>query len=995
MKGKFKKSLLAATVGLTVYCGSALADTGGLRITVTDSVGNPVAGAEVDVHTPESLTSKTGMTDENGEIRLMGLDPSAKYEVEVNGTGYQAVKSKNVRVVSGQSFALNYALNAAAESLEEVLVTGQKVQMVDSTSTVVGQDITLDLTESLPTGRDYQSYLQLAPGTKPAIDGNPSSKSGVNYSDAVDSKGRTSGSSTDNLYYIDNINVTDNVNGTFGANVNSEIIQEQHVLTGGLAAEYEGGSGLVSRVVTKSGSNEFHGSVNYYTQNDSLVADNKHNDGNKFSTFDSAFTLGGPIIQDKLWFFTSYQVKEREDDVFYADTGEFMRTAKQTTDLGFAKLTWQATDNDKLVATFFNDPSDITGSRQSDVLNNRDQRQRQGGDNYKLEYSHSWDNMILTLEAASHEGEISTLAADKSTRNDVAYMGGNPAQTDLDRGGVGYDSLQFRNKDTWAATFEYFLDTNWGSHEIKTGYSYTENERERDLQYTGDGAQYSSIAMANSGASLADLTGGDWTGSLELVTDDYARIISAMMDANPDYYLALFDANSNGVIDNIDKNEDENIEAYKELEALTFSSSAGNPGDSINVYRINMASTEPFTVKTKGSAFFIQDSWNYDQWTVNAGVRAEQWKHFASDGSNIFTFDWELAPRLGVTYNINGDGSSKVWGFYGRYYDPIRTDMTSFAGTVTGYVLDEQVYVGDHWLTYRTRGPGDALIAPSTKTPYTDEFMLGYSMSLSDDMSAEVTYTNRVTKDVLEDYDLGLYTDPDSAGKYALPLSYFGLSEMPNSNYTLATLKGGKREYQGLEFTFRKRRSDNWQMLASYTYNLAKGNSNSDGNADFQGDVVWLDPRAPGMWGDQPGNIEHLFKVAGSYFFSNGIELGLVYNWNSGLRYSDTWSVAGRHLPIRVDDPYEDGGVTTRWVDGSSVGDKVASSYGTLDARVKYSYQLAGYEAEFFLDIFNVFDDQAGMREQDLLAGDGTYAFGEPVEWVEPRRFYLGTRVSF
>ncbi|WP_250459210.1 TonB-dependent receptor [Microbulbifer litoralis] len=993
MKNKFKRGLLAVTIGMTAYCGSAFADTGALRITVTDASGNPVSGAEVDVHTPESLTTKTGVTDENGEIRLIGLDPSAKYEVEVSGEGYQPIKNKNVLVVSGQSFALNYELNAIGDSIEEVQVTGQRVQMVDSTSTIVGQDITLDLTESLPTGRDYQSYLQLAPGTKPSSGGNPSSKSGVNYSDAVDSKGRTSGSSTDNFYYIDNINVTDNVTGTFGANVNSEIIQEQHVLTGGMPAEYEGGAGLVSRVVTKSGSNEFHGSVNYYTQNDGLVADNKHVDGNSFSTFDSAFTLGGPIIRDKLWFFTSYQVKEREDDVFDADSGNFMRKVNREEELGFAKLTWQATENDKLVATYFNDPTDISGSRQSDTLNNRDRAQSLGGDNYKLEYSHSWDNMLLTLEAASHEGEISSLAADKSTRNDVAYLGGDPSKSDLDRGGYGSDSIQFRNRDTWAATFEYFLDTNWGSHEIKVGYSNTENERMRDFSYTGDGAQYSSIAMANSGASLEDLTGGGWTGSVEIVEDDYERIISAMMDANPDYYLELFDSNNNGTIDNIDKDEEANIEKYKELEALAFSSSAGNPGDSVNVYRINMASTEPFTVKTKGNAFFIQDSWNYDKWTINAGVRAEEWEHFASDGSSIFTFDYEFAPRFGVTYDIGGDGSSKVWGFYGRYYDPVRTDMTSFAGTVTGYVLDEQVFVGDHWLTYRTRGPGDALIAPATKTPYTDEILLGYSMSFGDNMSAEVTYTDRVTEDIMEDYDLGLYTE--GLGDFTLPPEYFGLDEVPEGyNYTIGTLKGGKREYKGLEFTFRKRRSDNWQMLASYTYNKAKGNTNSDGNADFQGDVVWLDPRAPGMWGDQPGNIEHLFKAAGSYFFNNGIEVGLVYNWNSGLRYSNTWSVAGRHLPDRGEQ-FEYGGVSTAWVDENSVGSNVADSYGTLDARVKYTYQIAGYEAEFFLDIFNVFDDQAGIREQDLTDGDGVYDFGQAVEWVEPRRFYLGTRMSF
>src|SRR5690606_10797723 len=154
-----------------------------------------------------------------------------------------------------------------------------------------------------PSTRSYQSYLQLVPGVKPSASGNPSSKSGVNYADV----GGAIGVSTDNLYYIDGVNVTDPLTGTFGANLNSAIIQEMQVLTGGIPAEFAGGAGLISKVITKSGGNDFHGSINYYLQNSNLVADNKHLSANKFSTYDAALTLGGPIIKDKLWFFASYQ----------------------------------------------------------------------------------------------------------------------------------------------------------------------------------------------------------------------------------------------------------------------------------------------------------------------------------------------------------------------------------------------------------------------------------------------------------------------------------------------------------------------------------------------------------------------------------------------------------------------------------------------------------------------------------------------------------------
>jgi hypothetical protein len=336
--------------------------------------------------------------------------------------------------------------------------------------------------------------------------------------------------------------------------------------------------------------------------------------------------------------------------------------------------------------------------------------------------------------------------------------------------------------------------------------------------------------------------------------------------------------------------------------------------------------------------------------------------------------------------------------------------MTAFAGTMSGSVREEQVFVDGDWLTYRTRGPADGYFAPTTKTPYTDEFMLGYERSLTENQSVAITYTNRVTKDIMEDYDLCVYVyagDPSypdctepSAGGFSLPLSYFGFETAPVSNYFIATLNGAKREYDGVEVSWRKRRSadSNWFGLMSYSYNDAKGNSNSDGNADFQGDVLWLDPASPNQWGPQPGNVKHLFKAAGSYAWDNGFEVGATVRWNSGTIYSSTWSIYRRHLPD-ICPEYEFNGTTQPWICPGVVGGQETDSYGIVDARAKYvkDFELGGssYTAEFFIDIFNVLDNQAANREQDLSAGDGVYSFGQANGWVAPRRFYLGARVSF
>src|SRR5262249_49134709 len=148
--------------------------------------------------------------------------------------------------------------------------------VVDVKRSIAGQDITLRLTESLPTGRSYQSYLQLVPGVQAdssVSGGNPSSRSGLNWKDVITNDNL--GISPENNYYFESINVTDPVTGTFGANLNTEIIQEQKVITGGIPAEFVGTGGLVSTVITKSGSNSYHGSANYFFQNQNLVAADK------------------------------------------------------------------------------------------------------------------------------------------------------------------------------------------------------------------------------------------------------------------------------------------------------------------------------------------------------------------------------------------------------------------------------------------------------------------------------------------------------------------------------------------------------------------------------------------------------------------------------------------------------------------------------------------------------------------------------------------------
>ena len=929
---------LVAVLALLAAAQPAVAqvtETGTIEVLVQDASGLPIPGATVVASATDTVTKREGVSDAAGRALLVGLAPSANYIVSTELTGFRSARNENVLVRSGLTATVRVPL-AVGGLTEQVQVTAES-PIVDARSATTGQDITLQLTESLPTGRSYQSYLQLVPGVlpdDPQQPGNPASKSGINYSDI----GGNLGVSSDNFYYFNGINVTDPVTGTFGSNLNTEIIQEQKVLTGGIPAEYIGTPGLLSTVITKSGSNLFHGSANYFFQNDALVAENQNSVLQKFSTYDAAGTIGGPIVRDRAWFFGSYRKVEREDDVTSLDTDEFLRTVKNQQDQGYAKGTWTATHNDTVSFTFLNDPTDISGRRDRDLTNARDRARVQGGDNYSLNYLRLQGPILIEAAYNVHNGEVTDLSAIRDVSNTVIYRSTDVRTlTDEQLGGFGQDIIDQRDTKGVRGSLQY----SWNRHTFKGGLEWSRNDNFRDLIYVDD-KTVSSLQNGLVGLSASELATGSFSGRDFNVNNssDFNGLINTINQSpNRAQFYAQFDANGDGTITSAEMGP-----------RLTFSSTTGNPDGRVNYDRTLMSQRGSQETRSDGLSFFVQDQFIYNRMTFNVGLRAEQWKHFASTGEDIFTFDWAVAPRLSAAYDVRGDGKQKLYGYYGRYYDPIRNNMTNFAGTLSGFVLEEQVFIDNDWSTYRTRGglvQQDAFFAPSTKTPYTDDVTAGYQVDLGRNMSLETAYTYRRTRDILEDYDLALFAESvngttDYAGPIDDPqsmwlgLDYFGYTENPGSNFVIATLNGGKRDYQGVDLIFRKRYSNNWQLLGSYSYNWAKGNTNSDSNADFQGDVLYLDPLAPNTYQKQPGVIPHIFKAAGSYIWPIGIELGAAFRYNSGTIASRTALASQRNLPIQVDVPFVYAGVNDFWVTPDAIGSLQNPAWAQLDLRAQY-----------------------------------------------------------
>ncbi len=995
--GVFLLGLLLAGVSTA---SAQVSTTGTIQVIVEDPQGGRLPGVSVSVASSDTVTQRQAVTDTEGVATLEALAPSANYTVKAQLSGFRDLDRTAILVSSGQVTTLRMELSLSTVT-ETVTVQGQTTPLVDVTRATTGTDITLRLTESLPTGRSYQSYLQLVPGVLPDsqnASGNPSSRSGMNWKDNGSATDFV-GSSADNFYYFEGINVTDPVAGTFGANLNTEIIQEQKVITGGIPAEYVGAAGLISTVITKSGTNSYSGSANYFFQNDNLVAKNENLADNSFSSTDTAFTFGGPILKNSLWAFGSYRYLNNTTDVNAQDTRALLREVETIQKQGFVKATYAPTQNDTLSFMFLNDPYDRSGSTDPTVPNNRDRTRRQGGNNYSANYSRIWGKLLLDAAWNKHDAVNTDLATFRDPRNTIAYQS-TTARTLADEqlGGFGQDFPESRPTQRFKVSGQYAF----GAHRVKAGYEFAQNKNIRDLLYTPstDRSQYTSIANLYGPVTAASIANSTlWSTRQFNVTNasDFNGLITTINGLpNRAAFYSQYDTDGDGT-----------ITAAEMGTALQFTSTAGNPNNAVNYYRITQTAVGIQDQQLRANNFYLQDEFALGRFTFNLGVRAESWEHFSTTGFSIFKFDTTWAPRLSAVYDLRGDGSQKASAYWGRYYDPIRLDMANFAGTTNGSTREEQVFINNQWVTYRVRGFSaipDGLFAPSTKTPYTDELQLGYEADLGSNQSVSATYYNRRTRDIFEDFDPGIYTKPASYGgdinaPNSLFLGYDYLGFDPNNppvaNFFLATLKGGKRDYNGLELVYRKRFANSWQALVSYSYIDSNGNTASDGNADFAGDVFWLDPRAPNMEGTVPGTINSLFKAGGSYTTKWGIELGGSYRWNSGTIVNRTQLASNRRLPVQVATPFVYGGISENWVDPTAVAAVQNPSWGQADLRVQYVRRLGRLTTELFADIFNVFNDQAATRTEDLVAGTGTNKFGDEIAWVNPRRAFLGARVRF
>jgi len=209
-----------------------------------------------------------------------------------------------------------------------------------------------------------------------------------------------------------------------------------------------------------------------------------------------------------------------------------------------------------------------------------------------------------------------------------------------------------------------------------------------------------------------------------------------------------------------------------------------------------------------------------------------------------------------------------------------------------------------------------------------------------------------------------------------------------NINYFLSNLYGGKRDIYGLDFEVSKRFDTGSFVVAQYSFKRALGNSQSDGNADLQGDYIFLDPRNDWMWGPTPGTIPHKIKIFGTYRTPFGLDIGALFYWNSGMKYTESYNF----LPDAYDIYYN-------WPLGGNeyakTGQLQTQNYYQLDLKFNYGIRLKDVAVlDLFLDVYNITNNQAPIDLQ-YTRNDPKWDYQEITEILMPLRLYIGARIRF
>lgn len=301
----------AYVIAFLLACTPALAQltTGTISGTVLDTTQAALPGVTVTITHAGTGQTRTVVTNERGFYEAPNL-PVGNYSLTASLQGFGTAQHKDVQLAIGRNTVIDLTL-AVGGLAQEVTVTGG-APLIETTSATVSNLISSQQVEDLPlVNRDLTQLTFLQPGVIKI----PSSGDQGVFSGMGDKFTVAGARGTQNLYLLDGVSNADlsgNAQGASGSYMGAETVQEIQIVTNNYSAEYRSAAGGIVSAITKSGSNKFSGSAFEFFRNDALDAPNYFD--KKFNRPKSAFdrhqyggSLGGPIVQNKLFFFSSYE----------------------------------------------------------------------------------------------------------------------------------------------------------------------------------------------------------------------------------------------------------------------------------------------------------------------------------------------------------------------------------------------------------------------------------------------------------------------------------------------------------------------------------------------------------------------------------------------------------------------------------------------------------------------------------------------------------------
>jgi hypothetical protein len=749
-----RRILALAGLACAGIAGAAFgSSTGKLTGTVKDPQGGVLPGASVTAASPALIGgARTARSGADGIFVFPDLAPGL-YAVKVELAGFHAEELQGVRVSLDHTTAVFPTLGVG-ELREQVTVTAER-PVIDPTQVAVGQVFTLEFMDRSSIGADDRSYLSIA-----------GSAAGVAQSELTEDPQVFGSTGSENVYLIDGLDTTDPYTSTFGTNFNFDAIQEISFSTAGFEAEYGRATGGVVNLVTKSGGNDLSGTFDVRYRDSRFTEAGEHSDpeDNDSSFVLPAATLGGPLVRDRIWFFTSAAYQRQKTTPSLSPT-----TADLKGEDYLGKISWQIDPRWQAVFKGSSAPSTFTAFNAGPfVAPEAAATERQRSVLWQAESSlQLGDRLLWEVQLGRHDREIE----DGPRSGDLQ----TPGVIDLDSGISSGNYTRVQSSDRRRAEAQTSLTAfvagpgggslGQGSHELKVGVSYA--------ALTLD--------------ALDNATGG------ALYTDDGAPDLFSVTPAIPaqTYRGGLFAGYAQ--------------DAWRALPNLTLKLG-------VRYDRAGYRDEAGATVATLGS------------WQPRLGLAWD----LAGDARTVLRASYgkfmhpsslalPLYARLTVAPTTRYLACSRA--VDAGVTDPaqIAGDCQAFAAARGGAVIQDPLHRDPYGFAfYDTLSTSPNQVDPHLRPAVAEETSVGLQRQLGRRTSIELTYVAKTTRDLLAD------TCSENVPR---PTPDPGFQDC--RSLTLTNPAAARRDYHGVLLRFDSREVDWLDVVASYAYSRSRGSTDS------------------------------------------------------------------------------------------------------------------------------------------------------------------------